>query len=128
MKTHLLMGGDNVQAEVRGGDLVLTGTDHMVAAFTNLREPRLKKVSLYLASGLELKLVRSDGWEIIIKKARHNNEARNDSNHLIIIRHRFVDERMKQRQYLGTNMEWISFPKEECILPDDALHLPIFEP
>jgi hypothetical protein len=122
MKTHLLMGGDNVTAEVRGGDLVLTGTDHMVAAFTNLRDKRLKKVSLYLAEGLELKLVRSDGWEIIIKKATDN------SNHLIITRHRSVDERMKQRQYLGTNMEWMSFPKGECILPDDALRLPIFAP
>jgi len=122
MKTHLLMGGSNVKAEVLGGDLVIEGTDHMIAVFTKLRDKRLRKVKLYLSAGLELKIEHSNGWEMILK------EEGGDDHHLIITRYRSGNDRVKQRQYLSTNMKWLSYPQGGCVLPEDALRLPIFAP
>ena len=122
MKTHLLLGGGSVKAEVFGGDLVFEGTDHMITAFTKLRDKRLQTVKLYLAGGLELKLERSDGWEITIK------EEAGSSQQLVITRNHSGNDRKRQRQYLAENMKWLPFPRDDSALPVNALRLPIFAP
>jgi len=120
MKTQFLLGGDTLEAKVIAGDLVFEGTDHMITVFTKLRDKRLHKVKLYFAAGLELRFDRSDGWEIKIKE-----EAGNDQD-LVITRSHVGDRNKKLRQYLGTNMKWLSIPKGASELTADAFRLPLF--